>query len=214
MENKVYYTMLGDSISLGYTKFVDKYLPDNFEHTKKSGDKEAFINLDLPRGSNCGDSGRMLSYIKDYYESGVLDKDFYTINCGLHDIKRSRETGLLQIPLDAYIQNLHNILDLMQSQNIPIVFINSTPSATERYSKVRSFYRLTEDIPVYNKAAEQVMTARKIPVIDLYAFTCALGLTGDDLFRDHTHFQPEVIRLQAAYLAGCLGTIMTQEELA
>ena len=194
--------LIGDSISLDYGTCLPAFLDKDIIVYDKPGREEAYKDLDTPLGGNGGDSSMVLAYLRELQAQAKLNCDLFVFNCGLHDIKRSRETDLLQIPLDAYIRNLHSILDLMQSQNIPTVFINSTPSATERYSKMRGFYRLTEDIPVYNAAAEKVMTERKIPVIDLYAFTRALELEGDALFRDHTHFRPEVIKLHGAFVAG------------
>ena len=38
-------------------------------------------------------------------------------------------------------------------------------------------------------------------------FTVATRLTGDELFRDHTHFTPEVIKLHAAFIAGALSEL-------
>ena len=200
--------LIGDSISLDYGTHLPAFLNPNIIVYDKPGREEAYQNLDIPLGGNGGDSSMVLAYLQQLQAQEKLNCDLFVFNCGLHDIKRSRENDQLQIPLDAYIQNLNSILDLMQKRNIPTVFINSTPSATERYDNMRKFYRLTEDIPVYNAAAQQVMTQRKIPVVDLYGFTRALGLQGDDLFRDHTHFRPEVIKLHGAFVAGYINAFV------
>ena len=200
--------LIGDSISLDYGTCLPAFLNKEIIVYDKPGKEEAYKDLDTPLGGNGGDSSMVLQYLRELQEQKKLNCDLFVFNCGLHDIKHSRETNQIQIPIDEYVKNLHSILDIMQAHRVPTVFINSTPSATERYSKIRSFYRLTEDIPVYNAAAEKVMAERGIPVIDLYAFTCALDLTGDDLFRDHTHFQPEVIKLHAAFVAGYINAFV------
>jgi len=200
--------LIGDSISLDYGTYLPNFLDEGIHVYDKPGRDEAYKDLDTPLGGNGGDSSMVLSYLRELQEQKKLNCDLFVFNCGLHDIKRSRETDDIQVPIDEYIKNLHSILDIMQAHHIPTVYINSTPSATERYGRIRSFYRLTEDMPVYNRAAQQVMVERKIPVIDLFAFTCALGLTGDDLFRDHTHFLPEVIQLHAAHIAGYINAFV------
>ena len=57
------------------------------------------------------------------------------------------------------------------------------------------------------------MTENGVGVIDLYGFTQALGLKGDDLFRDHTHFRQNVSQLQAAYISGILNYLAKSGDL-
>ncbi len=196
--------LIGDSISLDYGKYLGGFTGPGLHVYGKPGREEAYADLDIPIGGNGGDSRMVLRHLQDLGDSPVLNCDLFVFNCGLHDVKRSRATDQLQVPPEEYVENLHAIIDLMRGRGKPVVFLTSTPTATERYGAIRSFYRLTEDVPAYNRLAEGVMAERGVPVIDLYAFTRALGLEGDDLFRDHTHFTEPVMRLHAAFVAGWL----------
>lgn len=193
--------LIGDSISLDYGKFLPRFLGSDIYVYDKPGEGDAYADLDTPLGGNGGDSSMVLDFLKTA-DDEALSCDWFFFNCGLHDIKHDRATDRIQIPLDAYRENLEQILALMQKKGIRTVFINSTPTSTDRHGRVKAFYRLEEDVPVYNKVAEQVMAEHSIPVIDLYGFTQSLNLSGDDLFRDHTHFVPSVIQLHAAYISG------------
>lgn len=193
--------LIGDSISLDYGKYLPRFLGESYRIYDKPSDEDAYADLDTPIGGNGGDSSMVLDFLRNADEQ-TLDCDWFFFNCGLHDIKHDRQTHAIQIPPEAYRQNLEQILALMAEKGIKTVFINSTPTDGSRHGKVKSFYRVTEDVPVYNAIAQQVMAAHHIPVIDLYGFTQSLGLQGDGLYRDHTHFVPAVIQLHAAYMAG------------
>ena len=195
--------LIGDSISLDYGKYLPRFLPENILVYDKPSDEDAYVDLDTPLGGNGGDSSMVLDFLRTA-DQQTLSCDWFFFNCGLHDIKHDRTTDAIQIPLENYKQNLEQILALMVEKGIKTVFINSTPTSTLRHSKVKIFYRLEEDVPVYNKAAEEVMAAHNIPVIDLYSFTKALNLEEEELFRDHTHFTRPVMQLHAAFLAGYL----------
>ena len=204
--------LVGDSIRQDYGQVLDPMLP-HITVLNKAGLKEAYQNLDLPMGSNVGDSSGLLAWLRK--GEILLDAsrlDLFAFNCGLHDVKRHRPGDQIQIPPEAYKENLTDIVTLVRSKGIPVVFINTTMADASRYAPEATFTRFNEDVLSYNEIAGQVMESLQVPVIDLYGFTASLGFAGDELFRDHTHFQPEVIRLQAAYLAGCLGTMMAQEE--
>ena len=194
--------LIGDSISLDYGEFINDFVDEGINVYGKPGVDEAYENLDIPVAGNGGDSSMILSYINEVKDTMLMDCDYFFFNCGLHDVKHDKETGEIQVGLEDYIKNLHSIIDFMEERNKPVVFINTTPAATERYTPDFDFYRITEDVPVYNEAAEKVMEERNIPLIDLYGFTKALKLEGDDLFRDHTHFRDNVRKLHAAYMAG------------
>ena len=154
--------LIGDSISLDYGKYLPRFLGDRVHIFDKPSDEDAYVDLDTPLGGNGGDSSMVL----DFLQTTDVDCDWFFFNCGLHDIKHNRTDDAIAIPLDQYVKNLHAILDIMQTRKIPTVFITSTPTSTLRHSKVKAFYRLKEDVPVYNQAALAVMAERNIPVID------------------------------------------------
>ena len=193
--------LIGDSISMDYGQYLQDFLAEGIHVYGKPDHGEAYLDLDIPLGGNGGDSSMVLEYLESA-DDDVLSCDWFFFNCGLHDIKHHRQTDAYQIPLEDYKRNLEQILALMQEKGIRIGFITSTPTSTLRHSRVKAFYRLKEDVPAYNAVAEAVMAEYGIPVIDLHGFTQALGLSEDELFRDHTHFLPSVIQLQAAFMAG------------
>ena len=193
--------LIGDSISMDYGQYLQDFLAEGIHVYGKPDHGEAYQDLDIPLGGNGGDSSMVLAYL-EAADDQVLGCDWFFFNCGLHDIKHDRATDAIQVSPEAYKANLEKILAIMKGRGIKTVFINSTPTDGSRHGRVKSFYRVTEDVPAYNQIAQAVMAAHGIPVIDLYGFTRALGLSGDALFRDHTHFVPSVIRLHAAFLAG------------
>lgn len=199
--------LIGDSISLDYGHFLKDFLRPDLHVYGKPGREKAYEDLDIPIGGNGGDSRMVLQYLREAEGSPVLNCDLFVFNCGLHDVKRSRQTDCLQVSPEEYGENLRAIVDVFQSRGTPVVFLTSTPTATERYGAIKSFYRLTEDVPAYNRLAEAVMAEKNVPVLDLYRFTLALGLEGDDLFRDHTHFTAPVMKLHGAFVAGYLNAL-------
>ena len=92
----------------------------------------------------------------------------------------------------------------MKKKDVDIIFINTTPADETRYSPEAEFTRYASDVVEYNQIAEDVMQKNGVKIIDLYSFTMSLGVSGDELFRDHTHFKPDIIRQHAAFIAGAL----------
>ena len=198
----------GDSISLDYGPQHRGAVRSDIEICSKPGAEEAYRNLDLPIGGNGGDSARVLGYLKELNEKDELCCDYFFFNCGLHDIKRERPEERLQIGREEYRANLQAILDLTGQRGIKTVFITTTRADESRYKPTAPFTRRAEDVLAYNVIACEVMRENGIETVDLYAFTESLGLTSEELFRDHTHFRPQIISLQAAYLAGAINAIV------
>lgn len=201
--------LVGDSIRLDYGPYLEKYVGTGIRIQSKEGIREAYENLDVPMGSNGGDSGMVWDFVSGLAENGALCFDCFIFNCGLHDVKHDRKTGKIQIEEGDYEKNLRKILQLMETHRIPTVFINTTPADIRRYPADFSFVRYAEDVIRYNEIADRVMADKGARVIDLYGFTVSLESDGDRLFRDHTHFQEHVIKMQAAYLAGAIRTLFS-----
>lgn len=198
--------LIGDSISLDYSNYLKYMVKDSINLYGKPGVEKAYQNLDEPVGGNGGDSSMVLSYINELAKADSFNCDYFVFNCGLHDVKRDFKTGKTQIPIAEYAENINKIINL--AKNKRIIFINSTPSQRDRYPNTFPFYRDNSDVVNYNKTASVIMKNNDIPIIDLYSFTCSLGLSGDDLFRDHTHFCENVMKLQASYIAGALNSMI------
>lgn len=196
--------LIGDSISLDYGPQLRSLLREDIAVFSREGAEEAYKNLDLPIGGNGGDSRRVLDYVTKLDADGKLDADYFFFNCGLHDIKRERPEEHLQIDECTYRANLQAIVDLMKKRGICTVFITTTQADGTRYKPTMPFTRRTEDVLTYNAIAKEVMEQNGLDMVDLFAFTDSLGRVGNDLFRDHTHFLPDVITLHAKFIADAI----------
>lgn len=194
---KIY--VLGDSISIQYGPYLEKHLEGVMEYSRKEGEEEALLNLDNPQGANGGDSAMVLSFLTRKARSGGIDADLLLLNCGLHDIKTDPQTNAKQVNIDEYRINLTQIVDLVEGIRPSLVWIRTTP-ADENVHNCRGmpFHRFASDCDAYNAAADEIMRERCVPIIDLHAFTLALGA---DVYCDHVHFHEHVREKQAAFIA-------------
>ncbi len=190
--------LIGDSISVQYGPYLEQYLGSQCRLIRKQGLAEALVDLDRPRGANGGDSARVLAYLRELDGLGGVDADLLLVNCGLHDIRRSREDKRLQLELKDYVANLKAAVALVRPWRAKLVWIRSTP-VPENVISQRSFTRSESDLEEYNQAADTVMAGAGVPMIDLHSFTAGLG---PDLYCDHVHFIDSVRRQQGAFLAG------------
>lgn len=193
--------VVGDSISVGYSPYLEKMTQGIFQfYGRKTGMEEALLNLDIPLGSNIGDSSMVLNYLRTMLTSSEWRPDLLILNCGLHDIKI--KDGSLQIQLEDYCMNIKNILGLLADKKIKVIWVRTTPVEDEQHnSRQNHFKRCSADLAKYNAAADKIMNEYGVKMIDLHAFTSTLG-KGGDIYRDHVHYYPEIEALQAAYIAG------------
>ena len=194
--------VVGDSISIHYGPFLQKYLAGVMDYARKEGEAEALLNLDKPQGANGGDSSMVLAFLKGLANSGGLDADLLLINCGLHDIKRDLQTGKPQVALDDYEKNLRAIVAVANGMVVKLVWVRTTPcdEAVHNHSGM-TVHRFADDCTAYNTVADRVMSQAGVPSIDLYTFTRNLG---PDLYCDHVHFHEHIREKQGAFIAGWL----------
>ncbi|TVY11139.1 SGNH/GDSL hydrolase family protein [Paenibacillus cremeus] len=193
--------IVGDSISIQYGPYLKKLVENRFHYDRKRGEAQALADLDNPVGANGGDSGMVLDYLKSERDKGVK-YDLLMVNCGLHDMKTNPVTGEKQIPLPKYRDHLAEIVRIAREMAQAIHWIRTTDAVEAIHnSKNRSFHRFHEDVVAYNSAADEIMSAHGIPMVDLYSFTRVFG---EAAYCDHVHFTEEVRGLQAAYIAGYL----------
>ncbi len=193
--------LLGDSISLQYGTDLQKFLGNDYVIERKMGDSLAFVNLDLPVGSNGGDSRMVLKYLRTRVNDPSFDPDLFVLNCGLHDVKKDPKTGKPAVEEKDYRSNLEQIYTMIDQKKIPMIWIRTTGIIDSIHRRNKGFNRFNKDIKRYNEIADEVFTARKVPEIDLYTFTEAQG---NDRFVDHAHYTPAIRKLQAAYIAGSI----------
>lgn len=191
--------LLGDSISLQYCPGVRKLLMGKFTIEQKNSDSSAFKNLDVPVGSNGGDSRMVLNFLRLKIKEPDFQPDVLLLNCGLHDIKRERNSQKIAVEETEYRKNLEEIYKLVSARKIPMIWIRTTGIIDSLHRKGSGFDRYEKDVQRYNAIADEVFASHDVPEIDLFTFTEALGA---NRFTDHAHYIPEVRTLQAAYIVG------------
>ncbi len=206
--HKQVFTILGDSISVGYTPYLKEKLQE-FDFVPKTEGKEAYENLDIPKGTNCGDSRMLLDYVKAAERDGKLDKDLYLVNAGLHDIRIDPQTGARQVSDEEYEYNLAELFGILQRQGACVIFVNTT-NADETIHNVRiqQFWRYSKDVQTVNRIAQEVCRKFRVGLIDLYTFTLQFGKEG---YVDHVHYTSEIAQKQAVFIAGQVREILRRE---
>lgn len=208
--------VLGDSISIHYGPFLEKLLAGRYSCDRKGSQllpaedfsyhvlqRLAELDPGIPE-INGGDSASVLAYL----QQNPPQCDVLLLNSGLHDLKASPASGKRQVEPQAYARNLEEILRLAQACARRVVWVRSTPVATEHHNRLNTgFSRQNDNVIAYNAIADAAVQRAGIPSIDLYTFTLALCEPPGNLavlLSDHVHFTAPVRRLQGAYIAGWL----------
>lgn len=187
--------VVGDSISIYYGPYLQMMLTGITAYSRKTAPDGS---LDDSGAANGGDSSMVLDYLRSLRPDRPFD--ILLINCGLHDIKRDVTTHELQVPLDQYEANLHEILTQAQRLTDRTIWVRTTPVIDERHNRLNTtFQRFESDVEAYNAVADRIMHEYGISPIDLFTFTRNLG---PDVYADHVHFIDEVRAQQAALIAG------------
>lgn len=181
--------LIGDSIRLGYAPLVARRLAGRVTVTGPT--------------ENGGDSANVLARLAEWVISE--QPDVVHLNCGLHDLKRSRETGEHQVPLPQYAANLRQIVQRLRAATpAALVFATTTPVVDERHrQRAVPFDRVEADVRRYNEAAIAVMQEEGVPVHDLHALVerhDPRRLIGPD----GVHYTPEGYDRLAEAVADCL----------
>ena len=166
--------LIGDSIRGGYGPLVAKRL-------------EARIVVSAVSAG--GDSSAVLQHLDEIIRE---QPDVIHFNCGLHDLKVSKQTGQHQVELAAYEANLQQIVTRLQKETkAAVVFANTTPILDDRHAKRGAdFDRHEADVQRYNDSALAVMRDAGVPVEDLHWVVEDAGAT-QILGPDGTHYTPE-----------------------
>jgi hypothetical protein len=140
--------IIGDSISMGYTLPLRKYL-------------EAKANI-LRIPENGGPTSRGIDKVTKWI--GDKKWDVIIFNFGLHDL-RVMDDGKHQVEIADYEKNLKIIGQTLIKTGAKVIFVNTTPVPKVKMKIVR----LDTDVTIYNASANKIMRELKIPVIDLNA---------------------------------------------
>jgi hypothetical protein len=195
--------IVGDSISIHYGPYLQAMLNDVMTYSRKTAPDGS---IDDSSAANGGDSAMVLNYLRALQPDRPFD--ILLINCGLHDIKRDVTTHTMQLPLDQYEDNLHEILAQAQRLAARTIWVRTTPVIEERHNRLNTtFQRFEIDVEAYNAAADRIMQGHGITTIDLFTFTRNLG---PNVYADHVHFTAEVRAQQAAFIAGRLSSVIAR----
>lgn len=155
-EHKSRVLIIGDSISLGYTPFVEKALSGKAIVVHSAG--------------NSQDSSNGVKNLDAWIGSG--NWDVISFNFGLWDLcyrrpgpvtqeNRDKLNGSIAVPLDEYERNLNLIATRLKSTGAKIIFQSITVVPEQEPG------RNSDDVAKYNGAAANVMRLHGIPVNDL-----------------------------------------------
>ncbi|MEE8155478.1 MAG: sulfatase-like hydrolase/transferase [Phycisphaerales bacterium] len=153
--------MLGDSISMGYHRFVVESLLDEAEVVR-------------PR-ENCVGTTNGIRKIDQWLQTDGGGFDVIHFNFGLHDLVRVKTAGSNAISNDpsdprqadqaTYEHNLRLIVASLKATGATLIFATTTPFP----SGVRP-HRDPEDAARYNAVARKIMEENGIAIDDLYEF--------------------------------------------
>src|SRR4051794_36308056 len=167
--------LIGDSIRLGYAPEV--------------GERLAGKAVVVSPPANGGDSANVLAHLDEWVirqQPAVVH-----LNCGLHDLKRSRADGRHQVEIDRYVEHLRRIVAGIRSEtSAALIFADTTPILDERHARRGAdFDRVEADVRRYNDAAVAIMSELGVPVDDLHGVV-AQGGPEVMLGPDGTHYTP------------------------
>ena len=154
--------ILGDSISIGYTRQVREGLKGK-------------ANVLRPN-ANCGDTRHGLAQIEAWLGDGKWQVIHF--NWGLHDLcyrnpelkmpgQRDKVKGTLSVPLAEYEKNLETLVERLKQTGARLIFANTTLVPEGEAG------RFPGDEVKYNAAARRVMEKHGVPINDLHATTQA-----------------------------------------
>jgi hypothetical protein len=150
--------IIGDSISIGYTPFVENHFIDRATIAHNPG--------------NAQHTGTGVVKIKEWL--GTEKWDIIQFNWGLWDLcyrhpdsklygNRDKENGKITFSVDEYAANLDSIVVfLKQNTGAKLIFVTTT------YVPTQEAGRFTEDPIRYNTAAKVIMNKHSIAINDLY----------------------------------------------
>jgi acyl-CoA thioesterase-1 len=144
--------IIGDSISMGYTPFVQKELAETAEVVRI--------------GENGGPTSNGVAKLEEWLAKSRWDVVHF--NFGLHDLKRM-EDGAPQVSLDDYEKNLRAIVAKLKQSGAKLIWASTTPVPEGKVSPPR----VPADVARYNEAALRVMKENGVAVNDLYSHALA-----------------------------------------
>ena len=182
--------LLGDSISIGYTPYVQKMLAEKADVFRPMSGKGA---------ENCAGTNNGVQHIDRWLKIEGGNFDVIHFNFGLHDLKHVTAGGANsndpndphQANPEQYGKQLRAMVAKMKATGAKLIFATTTPVPEGGVSP----YRSVDDPQRYNEIAKAIMTENEIAVNDLYAF--ALPRLKEIQRPVNVHFSNEGSRLLA-----------------
>lgn len=188
--------LLGDSISIGYTPYVQEMLRDEAVVIRPMRSETA--------AENCAGTTYGVQHVERWLKLGSGRWDVIHFNFGLHDLKRvDPQSGApsndpqhpRQAELDKYEEQLRAIVEKLQATGATLIFATTTPVPEGRVTP----HRDVADPQRYNEVARRVMKEYQVQINDLYSF--ALPRLKEIQRPVDVHFTPEGSRLLAKQVA-------------
>ncbi len=182
--------IIGDSISIGYTPFIQKALAPDINVVHNPG--------------NGGSTVRGLDNVETWV--GTREWNVILFNFGLHDLVRKDSLnkydvkGKISVPVEKYKENLNRIVSRLRQTTATLIFINTTMVPEN------SAGRKIEDPAIYNAAALEVMRKNGIEVIDLY--TASLTIHPENSKPGNVHYTDKGYELLAAPIIKTITAIL------
>jgi len=180
--------VIGDSIRMGYQRFVQEELCDEAEVWGPT--------------QNGGTSANVLAHLNEW----VIDRnpDILHLNCGLHDIKKEFGAKDNNIPLEEYKQNVEQILQrILEENKARVIWAMTTPVNEEWHHERKGFDRFEADVEAYNREAIQIAQKLGVQINNLYEVVMKAGRDGL-LQKDGVHFTEEGSALLGQAVAGAV----------
>lgn len=190
--------ILGDSISIGYTKLV------------ADGMKGRAI-VTRPK-ANCGDTRAGLANLDKWLEGGPWQVIHF--NWGLHDLcyrnpeskeqgHRDKLTGTLSVPLPDYEKNLESLVERLKKTGATLIWASTTVVPEGEAGRV------VGDEVNYNAASERIMTKHGILIDNLYA-TSRTFVPGMFAGPGNVHYTAEGYAKLAAEVIGRIDSVLAK----
>jgi hypothetical protein len=190
----------GDSISLGYWPYLEAAL---------NADVNVYYQQELAKDipeiklSNNGHAHLAYGVLETAYKNDRFKPKYLLMNCGLHMIATH------QNKIAEYGQWIEKLDDLAKKHDAQLIWVMTTP--------YEQSFRPTQNLVIlkFNETAKAICEKRSIPLVDLHACTInAVKDLGDKkIYVDGVHFQDEVKKRQAAFIAARVREIIKGKEL-
>ncbi|MEO1971680.1 MAG: family 16 glycoside hydrolase [Pirellulaceae bacterium] len=193
--------LIGDSISIGYTKTVIELLKGKAEVRRVQG--------------NAGHTGMGIERLPKWLDPKNGKWDVIHFNWGLWDLcyrnpesktqgRRDKVNGQLTHTTEQYRENLQKIIVILKKTDAKLIWATTTPVPAGEAG------RKTGDDAKYNRVANEVMKKHGIQINDLYTLMVPHMKTMT-VAPGNVHFTDAGSRLLAKQVAKTIEQVLTQE---